>query len=195
MVYTKVEIWYGIILTKKQCIKIIWNDKMPEIDENDLIYEIKDKISYKTHLDVEILNPCGHVDDDVIIIGRRVAEYKRSKFDVDDIVDAIKKDYNFHCGTKVCGIDIGDGEFCGKYRSCNNCFCSTTNGSYPVYDIGEGIIKANYCFYCNNDKCNCRTKELNDEEINSELDDFCNEHDLKINVESYYRLDDCCYCT
>lgn len=209
MVFTCVEIWRGVIISKDKIIEMI-HEIEPEYksDGDGTLYDIIDdfiRLGIKLSNGVEMFpyGPCCG-DDKYALLGIKLKEYNRQSFDTKFLsCDGEYKPKYGWSKSKCCGKTINDGEskwICGEYIVCDSCIKGTINGDYDVVTILEKVTECTtFCFDCNKDKCdgkNCgsetlTTKKFVDELLENVLDSI----GLDTTIKNYYRLDDCLSCT
>jgi len=170
MVYGKVEIWRGVILSRKEAIKLgqEFGEDIPD-DEED-IYEIcacLEGFFDDDGLEATKMAPCCG-DNDVIIVGRIVKKYPRASFSwknvplenrerVKQIQATCFRKRGQQCGNLIPGWEDSEheyGGYCGYYVACDHCVGVTTNGYYDVRKILNQTVEAiDYCATCNRDRC------------------------------------------
>lgn len=219
MVFTCVEIWRGIIITKEKLIELIKDVRYDyNIDTDE--YSLYDIINDFLRLGIELpkgihmfqYGPC-HGNDDHVLLGIKLKEYKRTSFD-ERYLTCSKNFQPKHgwstvkcCGKSICGFEETKEEtkeknefICGEYVVCNECLNSTINGSYDVVTISSEVTECTtFCFYCNKDRCDgkkCDTSRNTTKKFIDELiESFTDCIGLDANIKNYYTVDDCLSCS
>lgn len=180
MVFTQVQIWRGVIMTKEQVMDLIdanYKDE-PKLDRKDddetdtwslaetLMNRLISIDSKKAKTDPTTswfvpISPCC-ADNGTILYGVELISYHRSAFDWKDVKPE-NKEYvvKIHEARKCvppmrhCGKELKDeSDRCGDYVVCDECLMSTVNGQYPVETIlSETTECKTFCFTCMKDRC------------------------------------------
>lgn len=218
MVFTCVQIWRGIVITKEKLIELIRDVNQDyKFDDETCVPEIIDDfikmgIELPEGICMRKYGPCH--GDDHILIGIKLKEYKRTPFDRNYLTH--NKDFEPKygwgdekcCGKNIC--DFGDTKeeskssvhksICGEYVVCNYCLNSTINGNYDVVTISSEVTECTtFCFGCNKDKCNgkkCDSTLMNTKKfVDGYIESFTDCLGLEPNVKCYYTVDDCLSCS
>jgi len=140
MVYSSVSVIYGIKVNKTILKNILSNhniDTKYDDDIYDLINRIDNSLLLKKENGVQLFfQTCCREDDPCLIIGYKLAEYKRKEV---------------YCGNIIADFDY---ECCRDFN-CDICLGTTINGVYDVRKIHEEYVECNtFCMQCKKDRCN-----------------------------------------
>lgn len=178
MVYTKVMVIYGIIVTRKQLKKTGLIDKDGYIQKYTLqINEIYPEKSIQAFP----YPCCSDLACKKYIIGVKVREYYRKIKECDE---------------------------CGEYTCCNECIKCTERGKFDVVEILNNVVNVDnslICRKCHNissfeisEDSPCKFCNYNNSlpHIDTEIKSFCNQISIKYtDVKHYLMIDDCLSCT
>jgi hypothetical protein len=208
MVYTKVQIVVGHIITYEEFEKLTGLDKESTVYSDNYNFKVNGREIYMNEY-----HCCSDLNDECFILGRIVKEYKRT---------------NIKCGEHFCDEDECDcgksglrkNNMCGNYYVCKTCLGDTTNGYYDVSDILDNVAEVNTNYICNNcnhdNKTNIYSKQKACKECGiipsnkqnlSDNQSYCRvykdvskymrkyDKDFVPDIKFYYMLNDCLSCT
>jgi hypothetical protein len=222
MVYSRVEVWRGVILTVEE-LEALFESEWGALTEKDrqekqddfmcyidnlalnldkLLYNVKAKLIGDRH--------CGDFKP-AVLVGIRINKFERLRFNILDVPEE-NRDLPFikeksEKNDAFCGkpLSLTDETRCGARYRCSQCIGLTINGNYAVREIYENIKECTtYCFKCNNDKCAASVNHLTDpltiktfidEQILEVLSVIDESDELSERLKNYYRVDDCLCCT
>lgn len=197
MVFTKVEIWRGVKFTEEEMRQNyqIFFDEDNEISIYDMISELNEHIGSDTMARFKRIIPCCG-EDNSVIYGYKVKEYKRSKFNLTKLkvkkedfknpenwekyIERVTKEQTGYCCGKIIESDKKEKkekeekerndltDRCGYYWCCTSCLNTTVNGTYDIDRIfKKPTLCKSYCFECDNDRC---SKHDEDDKESSKTD-------------------------
>jgi hypothetical protein len=220
MVFTQVEVWRGIRITKEQIKELFHKYCGPEemtgdfekIILDNMLLNINDSLKeYGDHITIEEGTKCCNRDHSPqwFILGVKIASYKRLRFNIEDvplenreIVMSFKRKNSACCGTLIEDED----RRCGDMIICDKCICKTTCGLHPVDDIAKKAVECTtWCFKCNQEHRDMKCQNLSDPLTIAKLidDDIVqpfvyrlklDEKEMKASIKNYYMVDDCLAC-
>src|SRR3977135_1177494 len=128
MVFDRVEIWRGVILTENDIEQLKIEMNTPDDDVWELIEELNYHLYKDAQLDKKVhfikMGPCCS-DNNSILFGIQLTEYERSPFDWKDVKEEnlaimTKMRAERKVNNKVCGKRLSSSErYCGNWECCD----------------------------------------------------------------------------